>query len=1075
MLNYGGLGLGLLFEARDLASGVMQNVERNLRSVSDAAGSAARRWDDSMRLMRTGLTGLGIGGSIAGSLALVGRAAFRAASEFEVYQMQFATMFGSLEKARAAMADLAKFAAVTPYEIPEIVQAGKLLTTFGMDYTRYLRDVGDLAAAFGGSGERLLEVVMALGRLKAGQFGEAFESFRRFGISYEDWEKAGLRFNEKNKQFLGTAEEAVAAFAKVVQLKGFSGMMEKLSKTTQGIISNIKDAWGSLIRGIGAGFLERAKDALRGVLNALNAIDPQRVGEAIGRGFRDLIVVLTPVFKLLMAIAGGIAKFVEARPKVASFIITLSGVSAVVLTIVSSILVLKGLLGLLPLWLGRVGLAGRITLASLLGPIFLVVSAIQLFRYAYERNLGGFAAFVNRVALLWRGVIALVASTRFSPKEGWKGFLPENLRNELKKAGLLDITVEIWMITVRIRSFLKGLSEGVKSAFEGIHEAIEPFGKIIKGALDVLIPILEKLGLDFTKAGASMPIEKFEAFGRAIGKVLVPLLGFGGVAKGMRLTRMVFSVGVEGVGRLAGAEKAVRGFVGGDLPTRIRMFGAEVKYLTMRLNEFQPERAFEGLRRVPGLFRGLVVKIPDYFRRFGENAKFAAVQVGQFSVALIRAAGRTAVFGAKLVWTGIKAFASFTAGLVKSAVAAITSFVPAISTATASAWSFAAALLANPVTWVVAGVIALGTALYFLIKNWDKVTGAVSRAWAGIWAFARGLSPVGTALLTVFLPFMGVPLLIIRNWDRIRGFFAGLSASIVRSGTVFLTWTFSLPGRMWGLFMGLPGRISSALTVAWGAVTGWMADIARSLSAWITGFPSQVGAGILSAWNVLIGSLPSLLRQVAAFFSSLPSQALEWGRNLIVSFVEGIKSALGAVGDIAKQVAGTVKRFLGIESPAKTGPLATSHLWGPNLVTMFAEGIRKGIPLITAASMELASVLAGGMAAEVPAPRLPEVAPIQLRMPAPEVPRLGPYGLYKVEPVWVRAAAPETGVRAGRPVPTVPLRPVITPRAEGEKKISVIPKQSEKPEIIQLVVDGRTLAEVVRRVEREDLARSAPW
>ena len=47
----------------------------------------------------------------------------------------------------------------------------------------------------------------------------------------------------------------------------------------------------------------------------------------------------------------------------------------------------------------------------------------------------------------------------------------------------------------------------------------------------------------------------------------------------------------------------------------------------------------------------------------------------------------------------------------------------------ASVWSFTAALLANPITWVVVGIIALIAAIILLWKNWDSVTAFISNVW----------------------------------------------------------------------------------------------------------------------------------------------------------------------------------------------------------------------------------------------------------------------------------------------------------------------------------------------------------
>lgn len=60
--------------------------------------------------------------------------------------------------------------------------------------------------------------------------------------------------------------------------------------------------------------------------------------------------------------------------------------------------------------------------------------------------------------------------------------------------------------------------------------------------------------------------------------------------------------------------------------------------------------------------------------------------------------------------------------------------------ATLSAWGFNAALWANPITWVVAGVAALIGIIVLLVRNWDAVSEAllgvwetVKTAWGNIW------------------------------------------------------------------------------------------------------------------------------------------------------------------------------------------------------------------------------------------------------------------------------------------------------------------------------------------------------
>lgn len=64
------------------------------------------------------------------------------------------------------------------------------------------------------------------------------------------------------------------------------------------------------------------------------------------------------------------------------------------------------------------------------------------------------------------------------------------------------------------------------------------------------------------------------------------------------------------------------------------------------------------------------------------------------------------------------------------AVALVTTVIPAV-------WGFTTALLANPITWVVAGVVALVAAGIWLAKNWESVTARFKKIWAAIAGFAK--------------------------------------------------------------------------------------------------------------------------------------------------------------------------------------------------------------------------------------------------------------------------------------------------------------------------------------------------
>jgi len=109
-------------------------------------------------------------------------------------------------------------------------------------------------------------------------------------------------------------------------------------------------------------------------------------------------------------------------------------------------------------------------------------------------------------------------------------------------------------------------------------------------------------------------------------------------------------------------------------------------------------------------------------------------------------------------WASVRASIAQAGGLRALSMAYLGRLLTGIRAAIGAVWSFNAALLANPITWVVGAVVALGGALYFL----EKKFGLLSKAWKGIkaglnWlkgkflAFGSWLKTHWQSVLEVFL------------------------------------------------------------------------------------------------------------------------------------------------------------------------------------------------------------------------------------------------------------------------------------------------------------------------------------
>ena len=182
------------------------------------------------------------------------------------------------------------------------------------------------------------------------------------------------------------------------------------------------------------------------------------------------------------------------------------------------------------------------------------------------------------------------------------------------------------------------------------------------------------------------------------------------------------------------------------------------------------------------------------------RATLAGISVSE-SFLKIKLAGSNAISGVKNLASSIFEFAkqaaingvaaakNFVVGMASMAKQAITTAVTALPGLIAGVWGFTAALLANPITWIVIGIVALIAGLILLWKNWDQVTAFISGVWTGFtngiingfnWIKEKIASlPAGFKMLLAFMfPFISIPLMIIKNWDTIVAAFKRIFTNV---------------------------------------------------------------------------------------------------------------------------------------------------------------------------------------------------------------------------------------------------------------------------------------------------------
>lgn len=205
--------------------------------------------------------------------------AMELAGNAEALRTQFDTLLGGADAAEERMKELVEFAATTPFDIPGVGKASKILETLtkgALSTGEGLRFVGDIAAF---SGERFQDMAVHVGRLFSG-----LNSGRAVGESLGRLQELGLISAEARKQIedlqkAGKAGDQVWKIA-AEDLARFGGSMAKMSGTFQGKLSNLGDAWDQFLVKIG----EPIIDAVGPVLERISGLLTDFQGSASGFG-----------------------------------------------------------------------------------------------------------------------------------------------------------------------------------------------------------------------------------------------------------------------------------------------------------------------------------------------------------------------------------------------------------------------------------------------------------------------------------------------------------------------------------------------------------------------------------------------------------------------------------------------------------------------------------------------------------------------------------------------------------------------------------------------------------------------
>ena len=197
-------------------------------------------------------------------------------------------------------------------------------------------------------------------------------------------------------------------------------------------------------------------------------------------------------------------------------------------------------------------------------------------------------------------------------------------------------------------------------------------------------------------------------------------------------------------------------------------------------------------------------------------------------------------------------------------------------------------------------------------------------------------------------------------WDAILQIFSGVWDAIVSILTAVCE-TIKM----------LMSMVLSAIKAIWESVWNGIKSFFENIWNGITGFVKSVWNGIVSGVSSFVGNIKTTIvngfNAAIDWIKGLPGKAVKWGSDMIEGIINGIKGAIGKVGDAVKGVADKIKSFLHFSVPDE-GPLTDYESWMPDFMSGLAKGINNNKKVLIDKVKDVAGSMSVLMKASMAAP-----------------------------------------------------------------------------------------------------------
>ena len=266
--------------------------------------------------------------------------------QFDVMNASLKTLTGSQEAANREFDRLKQFAATTPYDLQQVVNAFTKMKALGLDPSeRALTSFGNTAAAMG---KNLNQMVEAVADAATGEF----ERLKEFGIrASKQGEDVTFTFQGVETTIKASADNITQYLTSIGEVN-FAGAMSERMNTLDGQISNLQDSMQDLYRAINdSGFGEAVAKSVQIATEAIQEMTKSVKAGELTEYFDGVKKILPVVEVAAMSLAGAMASRL-----VAAFIATATQAAASATAMGAATIAARGFAGAMALVGGPIGL-----------------------------------------------------------------------------------------------------------------------------------------------------------------------------------------------------------------------------------------------------------------------------------------------------------------------------------------------------------------------------------------------------------------------------------------------------------------------------------------------------------------------------------------------------------------------------------------------------------------------------------------------------------------------------------------------------------------------------------------------